>query len=123
VDFSDQYNTVLSPEEEAAYQAWAQKSGRQNDTYDYDMRGWYKENQNKDMAVGQHFPDTFKKPNHPTFSNESMYHGVDGNEGGVWGDKTFTPGATNLGMYRPLDLQKYFDQTEPEIKLLLPEGR
>src|SRR5262249_143497 len=55
-----------------------------------------------------HLPDTFKLPNHITFSTGSKYHGVGGNEGGVW-DKLpaspgtpeehqpwmFTPGRTN----------------------------
>jgi hypothetical protein len=124
MDLSTQYNTTLSPEEEAAYQVWALQNKRQSDVYDYDMRGWYKANQNKDVSGGQHFPDTFKKPNHPTFSNESMYNGVDGHQGGQWsgseGSYSFTPGVTNLEMYSPLDLQKYFEQVEPGTKLVFP---
>ena len=32
-DFSDRYNTTLSPEEEAQFQKWAQQQGREGDVY------------------------------------------------------------------------------------------
>lgn len=122
-DLSDQYNTPLSPEEEQAFQSWA--GPRVRDTYDYDLRGAYKDSGGSPIGEG-HFPDTYKKPNHPTFSNESIYHGKDGHEGGSWGttpfgQDTFTPGRTNLESYGPQGLQDYFNRIEPQGKLILPQ--
>src|SRR5690242_7452603 len=82
-DFSGRYNTQLTPAEEQQFQQWAQASGRANDTYDYDLRGAWKSG--AATAPNGHLPDTFKKPNHPTFSDQSQYHGIDGYQGGSWG--------------------------------------
>jgi hypothetical protein len=74
-----------------------------------------------------HLPDTFKLPNHITFSDESNYHGVNGAQGGHWSPLddegkrwSFTPGATNLQNYTPEQLQSYFKQYEPDSVLILP---
>lgn len=131
-DYTDRYNTALSPDEEARYQAWGKEQAAARadgknpaaDTYDYDMRGFWKSGQS--LSDNGHAGDLFKKPNHPTFSNQSQYHGVDGNEGGVWGGGqsgqpwTFTPGATNLQTHDTGDLQRYFEEVEPGNKLILP---
>lgn len=123
-DLSDQYNTKLSPADEAAYQSWAAKNNRTSDTYDYDMRGAWKDGAGQ--ADNGHFPDTYKKPNHPTFSDQSQYSGKDGNVGGTWsknGDQdVFTPSATNLQHTDPADLQNYFKKVEPDSKLNLPDS-
>lgn len=37
-----------------------------------------------------HYPDTFKKPNHPTFSDESIYH-LEATPGGKWRGNTYEP--------------------------------
>ena len=119
-DFTDQYNTKLTDEEEAKYQKWAKENKREKDTYDYDMRGAWK------SGVGQadngHFPDTYKKPNHPTFSDESQYHGKDDNEGGKWSEKDgrtqFKPGKTNKQYWKDDDLTNYFKEREPDADLL-----
>ena len=37
-----------------------------------------------------HYPDTFKKPNHPTFSDESIYHS-EATPGGRWRGNTYEP--------------------------------
>lgn len=135
-DFTEKYNTALSPENETKFQEWAKtaKNGAGgsvlNDQPDYDTRGrWQQieqmtpEERAKATAPGAHGPDTWKKPSHITFSNESKYHGADGHEGGVWGKDaegkdTFTPGATNLKIHGEEDLQKYFKESEPGLKLL-----
>lgn len=120
-DMSDQYNTPLNSYEQLLYD---QKFGADK-TFDYDMQGWFKANPDASPHTGSHYPDTFKKPNHPTFSDESIYHGVDGNFGGHWGhdDKgdNFTPGKNNLnqGVDR---LQQYFDNHEQGVTLMSPEG-
>lgn len=69
-----QTGTRLSPVEEIQYQTWRvglpknlQSEG------DYDLRGLWKENPNIKPSANLHFPDTYKLPNHPTFSDESRY--------------------------------------------------
>lgn len=124
-DFSNQYNTELSDEDEKGYQKWAKEKGRTKDDYDYDMRGAWKEG--VQQSENGHFPDTYKKPNHPTFSDESKYHGKDGNEGGKWakkdGDKyTFTPGKTNMKHWKADELRGYFSEREPGNEVVLPDG-
>jgi hypothetical protein len=91
---------------------------------DYDYEAWQAAGSPRDPITG-HGPDTFKLPNHPTFSNESIYHGRDGNEGGQWEqneDKTwtFTPGRTNLEHHSPQELRDYFERVEPGNHLNLP---
>jgi hypothetical protein len=41
-------------------------------------------------SVKDHFPDTYKRPTHPTFSDESIYS-VPGNTGGHWQGDRFIP--------------------------------
>lgn len=126
-DFSGRYNTLLAPNDETQFQAWMQQrsaaTGRNvaNDLYDYDLRGaWLS---NAQAAANGHLPDTFKKPNHPTFSNQSQYSGVDENVGGAWGGTegawTYDPSATNLQFMGVEGLKKYFQDVEPDSKLLL----
>jgi hypothetical protein len=71
-----QYTTQLSPEEEERFQEWARRNGIRMEpgwNEDYDMRGLWKSNPQMSADVRGHFPDTYKKPFHPTFSNESVY--------------------------------------------------
>jgi hypothetical protein len=129
-DYTSKYNTKLSPADEAKFQAWGAQQAAQTgrnpalDTYDYDMRGFWKSN--GQFADNGHAGDEFKKPNHPTFSDLSKYHGVDGTQGGTWGGGqdgqpwTFTPGTTNLQVHDPADLQRYFQQVEQGNQLILP---
>jgi hypothetical protein len=122
-DYTDRFNTQLAPAEEQQFQAWAAANGKANDTYDYDLRGAWKSG--AAMAPNGHLPDTFKKPNHPTFSDQSQYHGTGGYQGGTWagGDGspyTFTPSATNLQMMSAPMLQRYFQEREPGNQLILP---
>ena len=113
-------------DKEAKYQTWAIAEGRTKDTYDYDMRGAWQEMQagGEGQAANGHFTDKYKKPNHPTFSDESIYHGKDGHRGGSWSEENgttkFTPGETNLKFRSAAELRAYFDQTEPDVVLDLP---
>lgn len=129
-DFTDRYNTKLSAKDEAAFETWVKKQSAAvrrdvaNDTYDYDLRGWWKANPGTDMNGG-HLTDQFKKPNHPTFSTGSQYSGRDGQQGGEWGQAqdgsyTFTPGPTNLQFFSREALSDYFQKVEPGNRLLLP---
>lgn len=114
-DFTEKFNTELTEDEEAEYsKAYPDKRA----IYDYDMKGAWKSG----AARGEngHYPDTFKKPNHPTFSNQSLYSNEE-NEGGSWEDLgndkwRFTPGKTN--MYSPEDLKYYFEKVEPNSELV-----
>ena len=64
-----------------------------------------------------HLPDTFKKPNHPTFSIDSKYHNVDAKQGGWWlelpnGEWLFVPSETNWQQNGDF-LEDYFKVAEP----------
>jgi hypothetical protein len=129
--YVDQYNTPLSPEQEQQFQAWLKQRSVQTgrdaskDLYDYDLRGaWLS---NAQAAANGHLPDTFKKPNHPTFSNQSQYS-TPQTPGGVWtqqpdGKWAFAPSDFNLKMTSPEDLQHYWNQAEPGNKLTLPQAQ
>lgn len=68
----DDFNTKLTPVEEKQFQQWKSKYAPRDSGFDYDMRGAFKAGLTPDPQTG-HWPDTFKKPNHPTFSDESQY--------------------------------------------------
>lgn len=75
---SDDFNTPLTTEEEEQYQEWyadmvEQGYIQESDIgYDYDFRGAFKAGF-QPSEVGGHWLDTWKKPNHQTFSVESIY--------------------------------------------------
>lgn len=120
-DFTGQFNTKLSPQQEAQFQAAYPNA---NDLYDYDLRGAWLSGAAK--AKNGHLPDTYKKPNHPTFSAESQYSTPDA-PGGQWvdlgnGQYQFVAAPGNLKYYRPEELQQYFKQREPNSVLILPGG-
>jgi hypothetical protein len=126
-DFTNRYNTKLSPAEEKAFLLWAKD--RVRDTYDYDLRGAYKANAQE--AANGHLPDTYKKPNHPTFSDQSQYNNVDGYTGGQWlsngehGSRhrwTYAATPTNLQFHDAADLLRYFQQVESGNTVKLPGG-
>jgi hypothetical protein len=128
-DYTDRYNTKLPPDQERQYQQWlATLPMRQRNTFDYDMRGAFKAGAGQ--AANGHFPDTFKKPNHPTFSSESQYNGVAGNEGGTWhqapdGTWNFMVSGTNLSHRTPEELEDYFKKAEPgnSVQFVTPTPR
>ena len=80
------YHTPLASWEKPIFLDWirtlSQQLGRPLDPDDptYDYRGFWRSQllggrgMGLDPSSGQmHFPDTFKTPDHPTFSNESQY--------------------------------------------------
>lgn len=122
-DYSDKFNTVLAPDEEEKYQAWATENHREKDVYDYDLRGAWKELQSGTMSEDErgHLGDKYKKPNHPTFSDQSIYSGQDGVTGGVWsrnaeGKDVYTPGR-KLSSVEADRLRRYFLRNEPGVVL------
>ena len=135
--YTDNYNTDLSPESEKKFQSWAKKQseikGRDllRDLEDYDLRGFWKAGAHADEKSG-HGSDMFKKPNHPTFSNESKYSGTiaphGGNYmGGSWGKDddnmdTFTPSQHMMANTHDAEsLKKYMEEREPNTILILPD--
>lgn len=127
-EFTDKYNTALSPVQERAFQAWAKKNQREFDTEDYDLRGAYLEMQSGDMSesANGHLGDKYKKPNHPTFSDQSIYNGADGHYGGSWNEGpentvSFTAGETQRQLWDPKDLARYFQEREPDVQLVVPQ--
>lgn len=122
-DFTDRYNTKLSESDEKLYQLWLKTLPKeQQNTYDYDMRGAWRAGEGQ--GGNGHFTDRFKKPNHPTFSNESIYNGADGQYGGDWlnilGRDVFVPTETNLAQNDSEWLRKYFAEVEPSALLMNP---
>jgi hypothetical protein len=88
------YDTPLTPEEEADFQLWKQIYAPNDSGFDYDLRGAFKAGLKPDQRTG-HWPDTFKKPNHPTFSDQSNYAKVRPDLAGSWigpvGRETYIP--------------------------------
>lgn len=128
-DFTNLFNTYLPPEQESFFDAWlAVESARQGrdvrkDLQDYDLKGMWLAGDSFGGDNG-HGTDMHKKPNHPTFSNQSKFSGVGGMEGGAWrwtpGGHEFEVGATNL--YSPQELQAYFLRAEPGNRVSFPQG-
>ena len=97
------YETKLSKDEEKDFKNWFEESKKNgvihpdDNGIDYDFRGFWKNiiKDNKDAAkfnAETHFPDTYKKPNHETFSIESKY--ATGNMkkyAGSWDGDTYIP--------------------------------
>lgn len=80
------YDTPLDMQQMVQYlRDWGRKA--QLDEKDYDLRGaWL-----GGFKPGSgHGTDQFKKPNHPTFSEESQYSSAL-HPGGRWTDDTFVP--------------------------------
>ena len=87
------FNTKLTPQEEVAFQSWKQRNAPRDSGEDYDLRGAFKAGLQPDPETG-HWPDTFKKPNHPTFSDESQY--AQYGKPGRWDGETYVPPQDGL---------------------------
>lgn len=131
--FRNHFNTQLTDEQETEFQAWLKEDSKQRgkdvslDLDNYDVRGFWLGGAERDAATG-HGSDTWKKPNHPTFSNESIYHDTSdelhGGKwiGGTWGENSFMPSKEMLEKtITTEELKKYFKEVEPWVKLVLPE--
>ncbi len=105
------YNTRLNPQLEQQFQQWKAVNAPHDSGYDYDLRGLFMRVGGKRLPPG-HGVDTFKKPNHPTFSDQSRYSLGPMIQGGSWGDHSFTPARTNLEYRSPNQLQQYLNQVE-----------
>lgn len=97
--FNYNFNTKLSPKQEAKFLKWAEENNRLHDSADYDMRGAWLANAGK--SGNGHYPDTFKKPNHPTFSDQSRYHNVPNPNGGRFIGGSWDRSADGKDRYTP----------------------
>lgn len=112
-DYS-QLDTKLPPDKEADFQKWKAQYAPNDSGADYDLRGAYLKGY-KPSAENGHFPDVFKKPNHPTFSDQSKFAKDYPDKAGSWQGETYIPpkgkgfeGAIstvlkNEGGYVPID--------------------
>lgn len=87
---NQQFDTVLSTAEEASFQKWKKKWAPNDSGADYDLRGAFKSGFKPDPQTG-HWPDTYKKPNHPTFSDQSIYAKDRPDLAGRWEGETYVP--------------------------------
>jgi hypothetical protein len=151
-DFWSKLNTYLPPPEEFQFQQWMKGMGKNAgwEQNDYDARGFYrniKDNranfvQGITLPLGPNNPvveyvdrqpltnweghgtDTYKKPSHPTFSDESKYN--DGSMfGGHWmedknGQGIFQPSLWNIANMGMDNLKNYFNRYEKGKAVLNP---
>lgn len=85
----------LTGDEEKAFRAWYDRYSRSQNLdpnpdakeHYYDYRTYWKnrtpEQMNDEWKLGNHLPDTYKMPGHPTFSTESIYS-TRKTPGGTW---------------------------------------
>lgn len=78
------------------FQSWYKQNtveGKRNvpysDKLDYDYYSYFKNGDLKG-SIENHFTDLYKRPNHETFSNESLYSTPE-NPGGSWNGNTYNP--------------------------------
>ena len=113
------YDTKLTPSQESDFQKWKSIYAPKDSGKDYDLRGAFKSGLTPDPKTG-HWPDTFKKPNHPTFSNESIYAKDAPEKAGRWKGNTFIPpqrlGGTMAG-YFPNAYSDYTDAQRKSMQL------
>lgn len=125
-DFAQRYNTPIPEDKQKDFVQWltnlAMKRGSdpRQDYNDYDIQGAFLDSMSQDGRG--HMGDKFKKPSHPTFSDQSQYSGVDGYNGGHWAGNAFYPSTTNMQMSSPGFLQNYFSRVEPGYGLMVPVG-
>ncbi len=95
----DALNTKLSPEQETGFQQWKQKNAPRDSGEDYDLRGAFLKGYTPSPENG-HFPDEFKKPNHPTFSDQSKFAKDYPDLAGHWAsdNKTYIPPRGKIPM-------------------------
>lgn len=91
------FETTLGSDEENVYQGWKAAIAPHDSGEDYDFRGAFKAGVGPDESG--HWPDTFKKPNHPTFSNESMYAKDRPDLAGHWEGEKFVPPANPFNQF------------------------
>lgn len=87
----DNFNTSIPAAKQVEYTNWKAVNAPNDSGYDYDLPGAFMAGYTRDKVTG-HMPDTFKKPNHPTFSNQSKYAtGKWAKYAGTWQGEKYIP--------------------------------
>jgi len=84
------YNTPLTSDEQSKFKEWKTKNAPLDSGEDYDLQGAFKAGITPDKETG-HWPDTYKKPNHPTFSDQSIYAKDRPDLAGSWDGEFYVP--------------------------------
>lgn len=128
-------NLIHMPEENMSliqFMKYISDTGRMSDDYDYEsffndkdlFKKWLKYELSNPMKA--HFSDKYKKPNHITFSEESIYSN-EKTKGGRWlnedGKMYFIPTDLNIKNAGGEDkLREYFKINEPNVTLSFPDN-
>ena len=67
VDMTHMFNTPIPTGREAEYEEWRKVNQGNDPGYNYDYVGAFLAGYGKDSYANGHLPDTYKKPNHPTY--------------------------------------------------------
>jgi len=115
------YNPELS-KNDIEFQNWYSKNtleGQNNipfsDDLDYDYYSFFKNKGSGDIK--NHFPDTYKRPTHKTFSDESIYS-VPENKGGKWSNDIFIKSKANGGKVKGYAFGTTDDGVVPQYNLM-----
>lgn len=112
------FDTPLSDSGEQHFQRWKQAYAPRDSGEDYDLRGAYKAGITPDPLTG-HWPDTFKKPSHPTFSDQSIYSSLTGTRPGTWKGETYTPmPPMQRAPQTPQEMFDFINQPRPGYRVL-----
>lgn len=114
-----EHDTFLGVAEEGLYQERKKSLPKAlQSEEDYDLRGAYKAGLLDNIEEGMHLPDTFKKPNHITFSKESKYY-----EDGMWAGEWTEAGDFMIPLATPkaklAKLKEYFAKHEPNAMIVI----
>jgi hypothetical protein len=114
-----EHDTFLGVAEEGLYQERKKSLPKSlQSEKDYDLRGAYKAGLLDNVEEGMHLPDTFKKPNHITFSKESKYY-EDGMWAGEWTEDGDFMIPLNTSKAKLAKLKNYFAEHEPNAMIVI----
>lgn len=119
-------------EEDDPSESGYQQGGTVQPPYgEYDYDGYQQQTGLRTPLSGGHWPDTFKRQSHMTFSDESKYSSPD-QQGGRWASLPtairgvradhFYASPYNLTQHSPEEMREYFQNHPEEGTLHLPEG-
>lgn len=83
--------------DQAAFEEWKATYAPNDSGIDYDFRAAYLAGVLPDESG--HWPDTYKLPNHPTFSDESIYAEQNPDAAGHWVGDTYIPPGTEMANF------------------------
>lgn len=119
-DPANHLNTMLDEKDEEKFQDWFQQEKDNGNIpevdvgIDYDYRGYWKTyaSKGRDARVNGHYPDMFKKPNHPTFSTDSIWANTEFKGfAGTWGKDGYVPAEVQYPRENQLRYLKYINDT------------